>query len=115
MTTGSRAVSAAHPRSRSRVRVTARAAVLAIVVMVLAIGFVYPTRLYIEQRGHVSELEKQTAQLVGENQRLSAEIAKLKDPVYLEQLARKCLGMVAPGETAFVMPPKGEEPEPVSC
>ena len=115
MATGSRAVAPGRTRSGSRVRVTARAAVLAIVVMVLAIGFVYPTRLYVEQQGHVSELEKQTAQLVDENQRLSAEMSKLKDPAYLEQLARKCLGMVAPGETAFVMPPKGEEPEPVSC
>lgn len=94
---------------------TPKAAVLLVVVMLLSLALVYPARLYVDQRGKLAELERQTEKLAGANADLSAQIARLSDPAYLERLARECFGMVRPGETAFVVVPKGEHPEPVSC
>jgi cell division protein FtsB len=51
-----------------------------------------------------------------QNEVLNARIFQLKDPAYLERLARECLGMVAPGETAFVMvPEQGPPPAATDC
>ena len=44
---------------------------------------------------------------------LRAEISRLHDPAELERLARECLGMVGPGEVAFVMP--GRTANPSDC
>ena len=88
---------------------------LLVAVMLLALALVYPARLYIEQRAKIEDLQRQTREFSIQNQQLSTQIEQLNDPVYLERLARECLGMVRPGETAFVVVPKGERPEPVSC
>ena len=45
----------------------------------------------------------------------SERIADLNDPPTLERLARECLGMVKPGEIAFVPIPKGRAPTPPDC
>ena len=105
----------ARERSRPRARITARGAVLLVVVMLLAIALVYPARLYWQQRSQIGELEKQTQALIIENQKLTGKVQKLNDPAYLERLARECLGMVKPGETAFVVVSKGGDPQPISC
>ena len=102
-------------RSRPRVRITARAAVLLVMMMLLAIALVYPARLFWQQRSQIGDLEKQTQALITENQELAGKVDKLNDPAYLERLARECLGMVKPGETAFVVVPKGGNPQPLSC
>ena len=44
---------------------------------------------------------------------LRAEISRLHDPTELEKLARECLGMVGPGEVAFVIP--GLTADPSDC
>lgn len=117
MTTSSSSVAGSRSgaKGRSGVRVTPRAAVLLVVVMLLGLALVYPARLYIDQRGKVAELQRQTQELSDQKALLSRQIDQLGDPAYLERLARECLGMVRPGETAFVVVPKGEDPEPVSC
>lgn len=117
MATRSQSVARSRSRAgtRSGVRVTPKAAVLLVVVMLLALALVYPARLYIEQQGKISDLQRQTQKLSDQNAELSGQIAGLNDPVYLERLARECLGMVRPGETAFVVVPRGEDPEPISC
>lgn len=117
MTTSSSSVagSGSRAKGRSGVRVTPRAAVLLVVVMLLGLALVYPARLYIDQRGKVAELQRQTQELSDQKVLLSRQIDQLGDPAYLERLARECLGMVRPGETAFVVVPKGADPEPVSC
>ncbi len=111
----SRARSGPRERSRARVRITARGAVLLAVVMLLAIALVYPARLYWQQRHQIGDLEKQTHALMVDNQKLTSQIQQLNKPDYLERLARECLGMVKPGETAFVVVPKGGDPQPISC
>jgi len=88
-------------------RLTGRAAVLLVAVAFLAVMAVVPARQYIEQRGRISDLERRTAELEERNADLSAEVERLHDPAELERLARECLGMVAPGEIAFVTPGQG--------
>ena len=110
-----RAQSGAREHARPRVRITARAAVLLVIVMLLAIALVYPARLFLQQRSQIADLEKQTQILTTANQKLTGQVQELNDPAYLERLARECLGMVKPGETAFVVVSKGADPEPVAC
>ena len=115
MATGSQALGGQGAKARPRTRVTGRAAALFVVSALLIVALVYPGRLYLEQRGRIQELERQTQQLTQDNAELTARVTKLRDPAYLESLARRCLGMVRPGETAFVLVPRGATPEPVSC
>ena len=85
-------------------RVTGRAAALLVAVTLLAIVALVPARQFLDQRSEIAELERQTEQLARRNAALEEEIARLYDPVELERLARECLGMVAPGETALILP-----------
>ena len=50
-----------------------------------------------------------------QNIELERRIADLNDPSTLERLARECLGMVNPGEIAFVPIPKGRAPTLPDC
>ncbi len=96
-----------------RVRLTARASVLAVVVMILLTLSVAPLRTLLDQRSELTRLEVQAEQLATDNAKLERRIAQLNDPAYLERLARECLGMVKPGETAFVLIPRtGALPSP---
>ena len=54
-----------------------------------------------ETKRHAREVEKRVKQL--------------QDPDYLERLARECLGMVMPGDIAFVSVPKGSKTGSPSC
>jgi cell division protein FtsB len=87
-------------------RFTGRAAGLLAVVLVLGMSLVVPLRQYATQRARVAELETRVDALTKANQRLERRIVELRDPAYLERLARECLGMVKPGEIAFVTVPK---------
>lgn len=89
---------------RDRPRLTGRAAALLIAVMLLGLVALVPAREYLDQRAEFASLERRATQLESQNDRLRARIADLHDPVVIEQLARECLGMVAPGETALVTP-----------
>ncbi len=99
----------------SQARLTARAAVLAVVSLILLTLAVAPLRALIDQRSDLAQLEQQAEQLAVRNARLEARIDRFTDPTYLEQLARECLGMVRPGETAFVMVPSRGAPLSPSC
>jgi cell division protein FtsB len=93
----------ARPRlERDRPRLTGRAAALLVAVSVLVVMAVVPARQHLEQRGRIAELDRHAAELESQNAELRTEISALHDPVHLERLARECLGMVAPGEVAFV-------------
>jgi cell division protein FtsB len=96
-------------------RLTARAAVLAVVSLILLTLAVAPLRSLIDGRNTLSQLERQAEDLEQRNERLEARIEQLNDPTYLERLARECLGMVRPGETAFVMVPKHGPPPTTRC
>ena len=93
---------------RETPRLTGRAAFLLVALTLLAVMAMVPARQFLDQRARIGDLERRTAELQEQNGDLRAEITRLHDPAELERLARECLGMVAPGEVAFVTP--GESP-----
>jgi cell division protein FtsB len=104
-----------HAVPRARVRLTARAAILVALVVVLAVLSTVPLRQFLAQRADIARLERDAA-LVGQaNHALERQVARLHDPDELERLARVCLGMVKPGETAFVAVPKEGQLRPPQC
>ena len=87
---------------RDRPRLTARAGALVVIVALLGVLAVVPARAYLDQRARIAALELQAQRLETQNATLSNRVAKLHDPAELERLARACLGMVKPGEIAFI-------------
>lgn len=103
------------PTRRARIRLTPRAAVLVLVVSALLLYLVVPLRSYLAQRDRLAQLEEQARALERQNSELEEEIRRLYDPEYLERIARECLGMVRPGEIAFVVVPKSGVATPPDC
>jgi cell division protein FtsB len=95
---------------RPRTRLTGRAALLIVAVAMLALFSVVPVRQYFVQRTELAQLERRTAALEHANDALRSDIERLHDPDYLERIARACLGMVEPGEIAFVSKASGTDP-----
>jgi cell division protein FtsB len=95
---------------RPRVRPTGRAGLLLIVVVALGIISAVPFRQYLAQRALIERRERQAVELERANDLLRANIRQLHDPEYLERMARACLGMVRPGEVAFVSRMSGTDP-----
>jgi cell division protein FtsB len=96
-------------------RATPRASILLFAVFLAVVFAVAPMRAYLHQRAELSDLQRQADQLEEQNTALERRIADLNDPATLERLARECLGMVEPGEIAFVPIPKGRAPTPPDC
>ena len=92
---------------RTRTRLTARAAILAVLVAAIGLLAIVPLRQYLAQQARIDGLQRQTALLQRANDEIESQVDRLHDPGYLERLARECLGMVAPGEVAFVTPGQG--------
>ncbi len=88
---------------------------LAAVVLLLAAMAIVPLRQYLRQKSEIAGLERQVALLQQEQERLESRIRSLRDPEVLERLARKCLGMIRRGETAFVVVPEGGAPRSPDC
>jgi cell division protein FtsB len=100
------------PRRSRRARLTARATVLlTLIVGVLALS-IAPAQMYFEQKAELARFEKEAAELERKNGVLFARAEQLRDRAFLERLARQCLGMVKPGEIAFVVVPKEGAPAP---
>jgi cell division protein FtsL len=95
---------------RPRVRPTGRAALLIVVVVLLAVFSIVPVRQFLAQRTQLGQLERQAAELEHSNEELRSDIRRLHNPEYLERVARACLGMVKPGEVAFVSRSSGSDP-----
>ncbi|HEX6208569.1 MAG TPA: septum formation initiator family protein [Actinomycetota bacterium] len=98
-----------------RPRLSRRAAGLAAISFVLLLGLVFPLRQYVIQRSEIAGLERQVQRLEEERVTLERRVERLRDPEYLERIARQCLGMVRPGEIAFVAVPEDGQPLPASC
>jgi cell division protein FtsB len=104
-----------HPGSNTSVRLSVRAIVLLFVACAVMLLGIAPLRGYLDERSQLADLRHQATQLESENTKLQTRITQLSDPAYLERLARQCLGMVKPGETAFVIVPKHGSPTPPDC
>jgi cell division protein FtsB len=114
VSTTTRVRTSPRPRlERDRPRLTGRAAALLVAVTILAMMAIVPIGRYFEQRAAIADLERRAADLGSQNAELRAEIARLRDPAELERLARECLGMVGPGEVAFIS--EGERPRSSGC
>lgn len=98
-----------------RTRISARASVLLVVVLILGALSIAPMRAYLSQRERLAQLERQAERLEAHNLELERQIARLHDPVFLERLARQCLGMVHPGEIAFVTVSREGQPNQPDC
>jgi len=95
----------ARPRlERDRPRLTGRAAALLVAVTILGVMAIVPIGRYLDQNAAIADIDRRAAELDSQNAELRAEISRLHDPTELEKLARECLGMVGPGEVAFVTP-----------
>jgi cell division protein FtsB len=81
--------------------------VLAVAVVALLLAMLYPLRTLVDQRAQIASLQDRERELRAGTAQLDREIARYNDPAYLERVARLCLGMVKPGEVAFVVVPKG--------
>lgn len=90
--------------SREGPRLTGRAAALVVVVTMLTMVALVPARQLLAQRSRIGELERRAELLEDQNAELRLRISRLNDPAELERLARACLGMVMPGETALIVP-----------
>lgn len=71
---------------------------LGFIIYLFTPGYV-KLKKYIDQMVH---LEERVENLERENRTLKREIEQLKtDPIYIERLARKELGMIRPGEVIY--------------
>ena len=112
--TTTRSRPAPRPRlERDRPRLTGRAAALLVAVAILVVMAIVPIGRYLDQRSAIADIERRSADLESQNADLRAEISRLHDPAELEVRARSCLGMVGPGEVAFVLP--GQTADPSEC
>ena len=96
-------------------RLTPKAAILSVLLMVLLLYMMVPLRSYLEQRARLTDLQQQSTSLQQQQARLLNQIAELQDPDYLQRVARECLGMVRPGEIAFVVVPRTEAANLPGC
>jgi cell division protein FtsL len=87
---------------------TVRGALLLMVLFALAVTAVYPLREYVEQRHRIEQLAAKQRALQAENERLRREQERLRDPAYIEQLAKRDYNMVKRGEEAWQL--TGEPP-----
>ncbi len=60
-----------------------------------------------EQKGRVGEKERELTRVLTENKRLESQLTDMKNPSYVERVARDQLGMVKEGETIVMLPQGG--------
>lgn len=86
---------------------------LMVILTVLVGGFIlyFPARALVSQRDRIGELEERRSALLAENERLTAMAEQLSDPAEIEVLARERLGLVRPGERAYVVEATAAPPQ----
>lgn len=102
---------------RSKVRMPKLGLGPQIFVFLLILGLlgamaIEPTRKLVDQRNRIDQATQELADVNRSNQRLQARIDRLRDPDYVDQLARSQAGLVKPGEIAFVVMPPGRGAPP---
>jgi cell division protein FtsB len=89
-------------------RMTGRAIVLGVVLVALAMSYIFPLRIYLNQQADISQLrERQVAQREHIDG-LEAEAVRWTDDEYIRIQARKRLYFVAPGEVPMITVWSGE-------
>jgi cell division protein FtsB len=90
-------------QARPPLGLTPRGALLLLVMFALAAAAVYPLRQYVTQADRIHRLQDKQRALQAENQRLERHRARLKDPAYVKQLAKRDFQLVEPGEEAWLV------------
>lgn len=83
-----------------------------LVVGALALTGVAPARQAYQQAQQLKEVQAQADVLRERNEQLTSRLARLGDPAYMEKLAREQLGVVRPGDTAYVVVPAPDTEAP---
>lgn len=100
---------------RTRARPTGRLAILILVLAVLVVSYASSMRAFLQQRSEMQQLQAEIAERQERIDDLALEKRRWEDPAYVVQQARKRLGFVMPGETAYVtLDADGEPIEPGS-
>lgn len=79
--------------------------ILLIVIAALSMSALAPARQAFSQQSMIRAEQRKLVVLQSENQKLNERLARLQDPEYVEKLAREELGLVKPGEVAYVVVP----------
>ena len=75
--------------------------ILIAVILTVLIAIAVPLRNYYEGRSEIARAQASIEALQQRKDELEADIARYEDPVYVEQEARRRLGVLAEGETAW--------------
>ena len=92
-------------------RLTFHGSVLVMTLAALLLMAVPPARQFYREQTQTRAAEQKLAALKRESAGLEDQLARLKDPAYLERLAREELGVVRPGEIGFVVVPGNATPK----
>lgn len=98
---------AARARGRQRARERIQnadlksAGILLAVVLVVLVAIAVPLRNYYEGRGEIARANAAIEALEAQKRSLESDIARYEDPAFVEQEARRRLGVLAEGETAW--------------
>ncbi|MDZ4166719.1 MAG: septum formation initiator family protein [Coriobacteriia bacterium] len=92
-------------KKKTRKPGSGRAATIAIVAAIIVAAWtVYPVlRIQYQQQREVQSLETELTSLEDRNAELRQQVDELKTPEGVERVARESLGMVKPGEQAYVV------------
>ncbi|MDQ3958263.1 MAG: septum formation initiator family protein [Actinomycetota bacterium] len=85
--------------------------VFLLVLGLLAAMAIEPTLELIEQKNRIARMAAEARAIEKTNERLERRIERLDDPDFLEQKAREQIGLVRPGETAFLVVPPSRASE----
>lgn len=77
------------------------AGILIAVVLVVLVAIAVPLRNYYEGRGEIARANAAIEALEAQKRSLETDIARYEDPAFVEQEARRRLGVLAEGETAW--------------
>lgn len=79
----------------------ASAGILIAVVLVVLVAIAVPLRNYYEGRGEIARAQASIEALEAQKRQLESDIARYEDPEYAKQEARRRLGVLEEGETAW--------------
>jgi type II secretory pathway pseudopilin PulG len=77
--------------------------VLAVALASVALALALPFKVWVAQRGQISDLRSQTRTAEQRIAQLRADQQRWQDPDFVRQQARERLHYVMPGETAYVV------------
>lgn len=97
-------------RRSSRRQGLLRLSVISVILLIIG-SYVSPIRTYIERSGQIEREQAITAELREKHQGLETEIEKLQRSEYIEQVARRDLGLIRPGEQPYVVKDLGNQPD----